>query len=274
MIIDVHCHAWPDHIAERALSGRVSHLPRHGDGTLGGLRKAMAQAGVDHAVVLGIAEQPRHVDGVNRFIARTKEQGFLGFGTVHVGLTVEENLASLRAHGIRGVKLHSLFQGFPYDHPRMMELYEAFGSEIAIVAHVGAGGDAQANANGTPQMIRKIARTFPDLRIAACHFGGYHRLDEAEAELLGENVYLETSWPPTMAEIAPERIRRIISKHGADRIIFGSDWPTANPAAEIAAIRSLGLSDEQTEGILGGNFCRFLGEDLPAVSPAASSENQ
>ena len=90
-------------------------------------------------------------------------------------------------------------------------------------------------------MIRDIVRQFPDLKLVACHFGGYHRLDEAEEDLLGENVYLETSWPPTMAELAPEQVRAIIDRHGADRIVFGSDWPMADPGAEIAAIRALGL---------------------------------
>jgi uncharacterized protein len=261
LVVDVHCHAWPDRIAERALGGRSPQLPRRGNGTISGLREAMARSGVDQAVVLGIADEARHVDGVNRFVAAKKAEGFLAFGTVHPDLPVEENLAILRRTGVRGVKLHTLFQGFALDDPRMYALYEAFGSEIAVIAHVGSGGDRAANERGTPRMIRDIVRTFPELRLVCCHFGGYHQLDDAEAELLGLDVHLETSWPPTLAEIAPERVREIIGKHGADRVVFGSDWPMADPAAEIAAIKRLGLSDEDTEGILGKNFLRLLGAD-------------
>jgi uncharacterized protein len=123
-------------------------------------------------------------------------------------------------------------------------------------------------------MIRDIVRQFPDLKMVACHFGGYHRLDEAEADLLGENVYLETSWPPTMAELAPEKVRAIIDRHGADRIVFGSDWPMADPGAEIAAIRALGYSDDVTAGILGNNFARLMGiaEGEPAPGPIEETE--
>lgn len=262
MVIDVHCHAWPDQIAEKALAGRSPELPRFGDGTVSELRKALTASGVDNGVVLGISDDASRVDGVNRFVARQKAAGFFGFGTVHADLTPDQNLASLRENGVRGVKLHSLFQGFAYDDPRMMETFEAFGSEIAVIAHVGDGGDAAANARATPEMIRKIITTFPDLRLVACHFGGYHRLSDAEQELVGLGLMLETSWPPTLAGVAPELVKRIIDKHGAENIVFGSDWPMADPAAEIAAIRALGYSDEQTEGILGDNFLRFLGEDV------------
>ena len=104
-----------------------------------------------------------------------------------------------------------------------------------------------------------------------CHFGGYHQLDDAEALLLGLDIYLETSWPPSLAEIAPSRVREIISKHGSDRIVFGSDWPMADPAAEIAAVKALGLRDDAVEDILGRNFLRLLAAEAePAPSPESA----
>ncbi|EFL28039.1 amidohydrolase [Streptomyces himastatinicus ATCC 53653] len=208
MIIDVHCHAWPDALAERALGGRVPQLERHGDGKISSLHRVLARSGVDKGVLLGIADTARHVDAVNRFVAARRGPDLLPFGTVHPDLPLEDNLASLRRHGITGVKLHSLFQGFAYDDPRVWDLLEAFGSRIAVIAHVGAGGDRLSNERATPAMVRAIVRRFPDLRLIACHFGGYHRLEEAEEQLLGENVFLETSWPPTMARLAPERYAR------------------------------------------------------------------
>jgi uncharacterized protein len=261
MIVDVHCHAWPDAIAERALAGRVPQLERFGDGKVSSLREVVASAGLDNAVILGVADQARSVDGANRFVAAQKAAGFFGFGTVHPDLSVEENLASLRRHGLSGVKLHTLFQGFSLDDKRIWELLEAFGSSIAVIAHVGGGGSREVNERATPRMVRDIVNNFPRLRLIACHFGGYHQLEAAEKELVGLNVYLETSWPPTMAALAPERVRSIIGRHGAERIVFGSDWPMADPAAEIAAIRRLGLSAAETDGILGENFVRLMGSD-------------
>ena len=76
---------------------------------------------------------------------------------------------------------------------------------------------------------------------------------------MGSRVILETSWPPTIAELDPERLRRAHPRHGADRVVFGSDWPMTDPAAEIAAIRALGLTQEEQQGVLGGNLARLLG---------------
>jgi len=72
---------------------------------------------------------------------------------------------------------------------------------------------------------------------------------------------LETSWPPRLGDLDAARLRRIIDRHGADRVVFGSDWPMADPAAEIAAVRSLGLDAAAEQAILGGNLARLLGLD-------------
>ena len=53
---------------------------------------------------------PGHVQRSNEFIGSVDRQRFIPFGTVHPDLPVAENLASLRDNGIRGVKLHPLFQ--------------------------------------------------------------------------------------------------------------------------------------------------------------------
>ena len=41
--------------------------------------------------------------------------------------------------------------------------------------------------------------------------------------------------------------------------MFGSDWPMADPAAEIVAVRALGLDAASEQAILGGNLARLLG---------------
>jgi predicted TIM-barrel fold metal-dependent hydrolase len=229
-----------------------------------GLTQDMADSGVQVSCCLAIANEARHVDSVNRFVAGLADDTHVPFGTAHVELSVEENLASLERHGVRAVKIHPLFQKYALDDPRLWEIFEAFGSDYAVITHVGEGGDAFTNSLSSPKMIRDITKQFPALRLMACHFGGYKILDDAEEMLAGADVVLETSWPPSLATLRPERVRDLIRKHGAERIVFGSDWPMTSPAEEIRAIEALGLTDDETKMVLGGTLASVLGDRLPA----------
>jgi uncharacterized protein len=264
MIIDAHTHVWPDRIAPLALNtNQVPGLRARGDGTVAGLTDSMTTTGVDVSCCLAIANEPRLVDRVNAFAATLPGAGRLAFGTVHTGVPVADNLASLQRHGLTAVKIHPLFQRFPLDDPALWELFEAFGQDVAVIVHVGAGGDAYANSLSNPAMIADIARQFPDLRLVACHFGGYRILDQAQEILAGVDVVLETSWPPSLATLRPERVRALIRDHGAERVVFGSDWPMTDPGEEIRAIEALQLTDDETKSVLGGTMARVLGIDSP-----------
>ena len=260
MIVDAHCHVWPDHIAPRVLAGRPADLDPVHDGTIGGLRRTMDAAGVDHAMCLGVANVARTVERTNEFIGSLDRSRFTPFGTVHPDLPVAANLKSLRDHAIRGVKLHPMFQNLSLADPRVVDLLRALAGEgITVITHVGPGKAGADDERAAPAFLRAALDQIPDLRLIACHFGGYHRLDEAEEFLVGSRAVLETSWPPRLGDLDAERVRRIIARHGADRVVFGSDWPMADPGAEIAAVRSLGLDPGAEQAVLGGNLARLLG---------------
>ena len=260
MIIDAHCHVWPDHIAPQVLAQRPAGLDPTHDGTVAGLVRTLDAAGIDMAMTLAIANVAKNVDRTNEFIGTVDRTRFIPFGTVHPDLPVEHNLRSLRDNGIRGVKLHPLFQGLSLGDPAVHDLLRALASDgVTVITHAGAGGNADANERGAPKHLRTIIDTIPDLTLIACHYGGYHRIDEAEELVVGARVVLETSWPPRLADFDPQRLREIIARHGADRVVYGSDWPMTDPAAEIAAIRALGLDRADEDAVLGGNLARILG---------------
>jgi uncharacterized protein len=259
VIIDAHCHVWPDQIAAKVLAAKPAGLEPMHDGTLDGLRRTMDAAGIDLAMCLGVATQARTVGKTNEFIGSVDRSRFIPFGTVHPDLPIEENLTSLRENGITGVKLHPLFQDLSFADVRVIELMHALAeASIFVITHAGSGGDGVANERGAPQHIRNAIDAVDNLNVIACHFGGYHRLDEAEASLVGSRAFLETSWPPRLSDLDQERILTLLRRHGIDRVVFGSDWPMANPASEIATIRSFGLDPHEEAGILGENLARLL----------------
>ena len=46
--------------------------------------------------------------------------------------------------------------------------------------------------------------------------------EEAEKYLFGKKIWLDTAYCSIMTD---EKIKRIIDVHGADRVVFGSDFP-------------------------------------------------
>jgi uncharacterized protein len=211
-------------------------------------------------MTLGVAAVARTVERTNEFIGSVDRSRFTPFGTVHPDLAADTNLKSLHDNGIRGVKLHPLFQELSLADPRVVELLHALADDgIAVITHVGAGGSAEANERGTPAALCAALDAVLNLTLIACHFGGYHRLDEAEQLVVGSRAYLETSWPPRLAELDKERVRTLIRRHGADRVVFGSDWPMADPAAELATVRDLGLGQHEVDAIAGDTLAGLLG---------------
>jgi hypothetical protein len=261
MIIDAHTHVWPDAIARRALAGPSHTLRRAGDGTVAGALRTMAGASIDRSVCLAVADRPERLDAANAFVGSLDPDHFIGFGTVHPGRTVEDNVASLRANRLRGVKIHPLFQGYALDDRRLWDILGALEGEFVCLFHVGPETPDGDNSLAPPKMVALIAEAFPRLAIIAAHLGGYHVHTEALEHIVGRpgNVFLDTSWPPSVGRVEPEVLRSIIDRHGPDRVVFGSDWPMADPTAEIAAIRALGLADADTEAVLGGTLTRLLG---------------
>lgn len=258
MIIDMHTHVWPDAVAKRALGNNVPEMPLRGDGTVAGLAAAQDEAGVDLSVCLAIANTPDRLEKTNAYAASLDRRRFIPFGTVHPGRTVAENLHSLRESGVTGVKLHPSFQSFRLDDPDLLTILKELAGEFPVIAHVGAGGGADG-AGATPAMVRGIVRAVPDLTLIACHFGGYHFLRDAMDILIGENVYFDTSWPPSVATVDQDALREIIARHGADKVVFASDWPTASPADELRALRALDLPADELSLITGRNAARILG---------------
>ena len=259
MIIDCHMHVWPDHIADAMQSQRPSGMPLRYDGKVSGLLRTMDEVGIDMGLALGVGIKASVVARTNEFIGTVPRDRLVPMGTVHPDLSVEENVRHLKDNGIVGVKLHPSFQELSFDDPRVLDILTALSEEgMPVVAHVGAGDDPVANERGTPAKLRRIADLLPDLQLVACHYGGYHRLDEAEEHVVGSSVTLETSWPPTMAELDPERIVKLIRKHGADRVVFGSDWPIRDFATQKARLAGANLAQCEIDAILGGNVARLL----------------
>jgi predicted TIM-barrel fold metal-dependent hydrolase len=263
MIIDFHAHVFPDKVAPQVLQNLKTKggLATFSDPTVQGLTSYMEGTRLDHVVAMGVAIRADLVVKTNDWLMSIKDPRIIPFGSVHPDYPdPAAEIDRLRQNGIKGLKLHPLFQLFRPDEKRMMPIYEAMGDDMIAFFHAGAGlSTGGKEVLATPSRIGNVIKNFPKLKVVAAHFGGYKLFDEAESCLAGKDLYFDTSWPPGLKVLEADAIVRIIRKHGCEKILFGSDSPTADSVTEIQTIDSLKLNSAEKESILGGNACKLLG---------------
>ena len=71
------------------------------------------------------------------------------------------------------------------------------------------------------------------------------------------NVFFDTAASPFL--YTPQVYTQVVQLVGADRILFGSDYPLLTQARLLGEIRSLDLPEEEINLILSGNAQRLLG---------------
>ena len=260
-IIDSHCHIYPEKIAARAILGTDNFYGVHSseNGTGAELIEKSEEYGVDRFVVQSVATTAKQVKSINEFIADEVEKSggrFIGLGTLYPDspdlVSDYDHLISL---GLHGVKLHPDIQNFKVDDYRCLKIYELCeADDTPILMHTG---DSRYD-NSNPNRLCPILDIYSKLRIIGAHLGGYSVWDDASEKLKEyENLYVDCS--SSFPFISVERAREIILKYGADRVLWGTDYPMWNPRAELETFFSLGLSDEENRKILSENAIRVFG---------------
>ena len=264
-MFDAHCHIYPDSIALKAVEGIdrfycYDHIPFHPyDGTTGTLRRIGQEAGISHFLVHSVATSPRQVSSINRFIASevSRSKGtFTGLGTLHPDSgQLEQDFSELTALGLKGVKLHPDFQRFEADSDKAMRIYELCeAAGLPVLVHTGDHRFDYSN----PNRIVNVLRTFPKLKFVGAHFGGWSVWDEAVRLLSGfGNITVDTS--STFYALDTLKSRELVRIWGADRVMFGTDYPMWHPKPEIDCLTGMGLAEDEYRRIFWDNAANLFG---------------
>jgi hypothetical protein len=258
-IIDVHTHAWPDAVAEKAVSGLMTEgmLTPCYDGTVAGLLADMDRCGVDASIIQPVATKPNQVASINTWVAGIGNPRVVPFGAMHPDLDdPAREISRMASLGLRGFKMHPEHQSFAPDEPRLSPIYEAaLEHDMTVFFHAGAD-EVHETVRGTPEAFSAVLDAYPDLRVVLAHLGGYRVWNHVAELLVGRDVYLDTAY--TLGHLPDADFVEIVHAHGAERVMFGSDGPWTDAAAEIAWLRRLPLREGVIEAILGENAERLL----------------
>lgn len=262
-IFDAHCHIYPESIAPKAVEGIdqfYGNLPFEPfDGTTGTLFKVGREAGISHYVVHSVATTPHQILSINRYIAGKVERSngaFTGLGTLHPDSEhPDQDLKELVSLGLKGVKLHPDFQQFEADSPKAMRIYELCADAgIPVLVHTGDKRFDYSN----PNRVVNVLRAFPKLKFIGAHFGGWSVWDDAVEKLSGyENIFVDTS--STFYALGYEKGRELIRRWGAERVMFGSDYPMWKPQLDIEYLLKMELREDEYCRIFWDNAAKVFG---------------
>jgi predicted TIM-barrel fold metal-dependent hydrolase len=250
---DVHAHVFPEELAPKAVAFLEDYYGSKwsGRGTVADLSESMRRYSVERAVIFSSATKAEQVRNINDFLnseADKSEGRMIALGTLHPDTPdVDAEIERIRLKGLRGIKFHPDFQSVAIDDIRMLRIYEKIGDTLPIIFHTGD----KTSDFSSPQRLAGVLDKMPFLRVIAAHFGGYSRWDEARECLIGRDLYIDTSssLPLLSAEEAAEMVR----KHGADRVLFASDYPAASYEKAIKDVLDLGLTEDDNEKIFFRN---------------------
>ena len=292
-IIDCHTHCYPEKLSANPIAWAKAHNELHwaslvtpvdrpsiqGWATMNEMLEAMDAAGVCKTVLLGWYWENEatcrwHNEFIAEWIAAAPER-FIGFAAI--------NPSGTRANVIEQCKYaHSLgLCGVGELHPGVQQ-FNASSEGWQALANWCVENDWPVNMHATEVVGRNLpntvptplddfvnmARINPRLKLILAHWGGglaFFELNPFLRKVL-QNVYYDTAASPLLYDTYI--FRRMIDIIGADKILFGSDYPlklyprsqqNPNFATFIHSIeKTINLSAEEHTAIFHRNFKNIL----------------
>ena len=285
MIIDFHTHVFPPQISKNRskyidLDPCFAILysdPRARLATADELIASMDKDGVDISVMVNIGWITHDLcvetnDYILESIVRYPNR-LIGFCAIQPNST-DAAIAEIErcvGGGIRGVgEMRPDTQLFDLrDEEVMAPIVEAMiEKKLTLLTHASepVGHDYPGKGTITPDMLHPFIASFPDLTVVCAHWGGglpfYALMPEVKQAM--SNVFFDTAASPFL--YSPQVYNQVIQLVGADRILFGSDYPLLSHDRLLAEIDSLDLPEETKSLILAGNARRLLGIEDKADS--------
>ena len=287
MLIDFHTHTFPDELANKVIlkiAGDAS-IRHYTEGTNSSLLESMDRAAVDMSVILPVVTKPSQCETINRVAKDVNDRYFprlLSFGGIHPDNTdYKEILKALAESGIKGIKLHPLYQGVAIDDIRNLRIIDC-ASELGLIVVIHAGKDLSFPGDfADPERISRMLDEVHPEKIVLAHMGSYARWEEVYELLCGRGAYLDTSFALNpirhlkdtqegrdslaansmlVSPLNRELFRKMVEKNGVDHMLFASDSPWGDQKETFELVDEC-LDGSEKEAVYYGNALRLL--ELP-----------
>lgn len=233
MIIDVHTHT----------GGRKFKC------SLDDIAMSMKNYGIDKSVVFPM-KQPGTNAVVNESLKNVRSNNrrfiyFLRFSPQTLKLTRLKKISGR----FSGFKLHPRIENFDPLNPKFkttFQFLEKLGKPVIIHSR------KENSPYSDPDRIIKIAKMYPNINFIFGHFANDSE-EFFKRVLERENIFVETSMVSS-----PKIIEMRVKQIGADRIVFGSDFPYSDQEIELLKIKKAKIKNGDKEKILYKNILGLL----------------
>ena len=260
MIIDFHTHAFPDHIADKAITSLEEgcDIKAKYDGRISSLLKSMDNTSIDKSVICSIATKPNQFEPILEWSKSIRSDRIIPLPSVHPNNNnIKEKIKIIYNEGFKGIKLHPYYQEYILNDEKVFPIYEEIQKlGLLLVSHTGFDIAFPRNRIADPVKIIDVLNKFPDLKFITTHFGGWNDWDEVEKHLITKKIYIEISFSLELLE--SNQIERMLTNHPSDYLFFGTDSPWTDQNQALKIFKSLNIKKELKEKILYKNACRIL----------------
>jgi len=272
MMIDAHIHpfqkippGWMEHTTQEKRDWYNSV-----DLTHQGMIDALDEAGIDQGIVLGLKTPMVTISNEEIADFCNKTDGrFIGFACVDPNWG--EEAAKELEYAIKTLKLKGLgeltppTQFFYPNDTKVFPVYET-AEKLGIPMCIHTGGEHVGLIKySNPIYLDEVAQLYKTLPIIAEHMGSFPFGTWFEEAMCiaykNPNVFIGIAALKERELIGMDLLNKAVSYIGADRIIFGTDYPTLPPCSikyHRDIIMNSKLSDSDKEKIMGANMYSLI----------------
>src|SRR5487761_2047406 len=278
MIVDFHTHIFPPEIIARRVEvaardpwfGELYGDPRARMADADQLIAEMSLAGVDHAVTCSFGwSDAGLITECNSYVieaTRAYPGKLTGLAVIQPmagpGAVAEiERSAQAGLVGVGELMPHG--QGYALsDLAVMAPIAEAcLAHNLIVLTHASepVGHRYPGKGNVSPHDLYAFVQAFPALRVVAAHWGGglpfYELMPEVHAA--ATNLWYDSA--ASLYLYQPQVFAAVAAICGAEKLLWGSDFPLISQRRMLAYLDAAGLDDSTRALIAGGNAAALLG---------------
>lgn len=187
---------------------------------------------------------------------------FAGIGSVDISRptkAVEQLRRCVREWDFVGIRVLPWLWETPPDDRRLYPVYVACCEEdVPFCLQVGHTGPLKPSEYGRPiPYLERVLLDFPELTVVAGHIGAPWTEEMISLTRKFPGVYIDTS--AYKAKRFPPRFIEYLGADGADRVMFGSNYPMITPRECFEGFDQLELDDEARRAVLFENAREVFG---------------